>query len=171
MRPQPEHIPPYYLKYINKIEGNNLLASMANQTLQTTALLQNIPEPKWDYRYADGKWSIKELLLHLTDTERIFAYRALRFSRNDKTKLAGFNQDDYVANLQTDHRNKKDLITEYLAVREATKSLFAALTSEELLRNGEANNHTISVLAIGFVILGHELHHIEVLQQRYLQQS
>ncbi|WP_369753832.1 DinB family protein [Flavobacterium sp. WC2409] len=130
--------------------------------------VQNIPMDKFDYRYAEGKWTIKDIIQHIIDTERIFAYRALRISRNDKTPLPGFEENYYVDNTNANERNLQGLLTEMAVVRQATLSLFKSFSEEQLLRTGTASNTSISVRAIAFIIIGHQKHHQKVYQERYL---
>jgi uncharacterized damage-inducible protein DinB len=130
--------------------------------------VQNIPLDKFDYRYAEGKWTIKDIIQHIIDTERIFTYRALRISRNDKTPLPGFEENDYVANTNANGRSIQDLLAELSAVRQATLYLFKSFSWEQLERIGTASNNEISVRAIGFILIGHQKHHQKVFQERYL---
>ena len=130
--------------------------------------VQDIPMDKFDYRYAEGKWTIKEIIQHVIDTERIFAYRALRISRNDKTPLPGFDENDYVANTSGNERHLQSLLTELSIVRQSTLVLFKSFSDEQLKRVGVASNHEVSVRAIGFIIIGHQKHHQYVFQERYL---
>ncbi len=123
---------------------------------------------KFDYRYAEGKWKIKVILQHLIDAERIFAYRALRFARNDQTPLASFEEDDYAIQADGSRRSIQDLLTEVAVVRQATLSLFKSLTQQELLRIGVASGKPRSVRALGFVIIGHQNHPRGVFEERYL---
>jgi uncharacterized damage-inducible protein DinB len=130
--------------------------------------VQNIPMDKFDYRYAEGKWTIKDIIQHVIDTERIFAYRALRISRNDTTPLPGFEENDYVENTKANERGIQDLLAEFSAVRYATLFLFKSFSEEQLKRIGTASGTVISVRAIGFIIIGHQKHHQNVFQERYL---
>ena len=130
--------------------------------------VQNIPMDKFDYRYAEGKWTIKDIIQHIIDTERIFAYRALRISRNDKTPLPGFEENDFVENTNANDRNIQDLLAEFSAVRHSNLFLFKSFSEEQLKRIGTASNASISVRAIGFIIIGHQKHHQKVFQERYL---
>lgn len=130
--------------------------------------VQNIPMDKFDYRYAEGKWTIKDIIQHVIDTERIFAYRALRISRNDTTPLPGFEENDYVENTKANERGIQDLLAEFSAVRYATLFLFKSFSEEQLKRIGTASGTAISVRAIGFIIIGHQKHHQNVFQERYL---
>ena len=130
--------------------------------------VQNIPMDKFDYSYAEGKWTIKDIIQHMIDTERIFGYRALRISRNDKTPLPGFEENDYVANTNANDRGIQDLLAEFSAVRHSTLFLFKSFSEQQLKRIGTASNTEISVRAIGFIIIGHQKHHQKVFQERYL---
>ena len=130
--------------------------------------VQNIPMDKFDYRYAEGKWTIKDIIQHVIDTERIFAYRALRISRNDTTPLPGFEENDYVENTDANSRSIQELLTEFSAVRHSNILMFKSFSEEQLTRMGIASNHPISVRAIGFLIIGHQNHHQRVFQERYL---
>ena len=130
--------------------------------------VQNIPMDKFDYRYAEGKWTIKDIIQHVIDTERIFAYRALRISRNDTTPLPGFEENDYVENTKANKRGIQDLLAEFSAVRYATLFLFKSFSEEQLKRMGTASGTAISVRAIGFIIIGHQKHHQNIFQERYL---
>ena len=130
--------------------------------------VQNIPMEKHNYRYDSEKWTIKEIIQHLIDCERIFAYRALRFSRNDKTELPGFDQDSYVANSDANQRHLKDLLMEFSLVRHTTLALFKSFSDEVLLRNGVATGFNVSVRALGFIIVAHQEHHKKIFIERYL---
>jgi uncharacterized damage-inducible protein DinB len=123
---------------------------------------------KFDYQYAEGKWTIKEIIQHLIDSERVFSYRALRISRNDKTPLPGFDENDYVANSNGKERSLQSLLTEMAVVRQSTLSLFNSFSHEQLTKIGNASNREVSVRAIGFIIIGHQKHHQKVFSERYL---
>lgn len=130
--------------------------------------VQNIPMDKFAYRYTEGKWTIKDIIQHIIDTERIFGYRALRISRNDTTPLPGFEENDYVDNTDANNRSIQDLLAEFSAVRHSNLFLFKSFSEEQLKRVGTTSNTAISVRAIGFVIIGHQKHHQKVFQERYL---
>jgi uncharacterized damage-inducible protein DinB len=137
--------------------------------LQTTKkFVQSLPEEKLLYRYAEGKWTIKEVLVHIIDDERIYAYRALRFARNDTTELPGFEQDDYARHSGANERTLKDILKEYTAVRNSTIAFFNSLDQKALTRAGVANKNLVSVRALAYHIAGHELHHINIIKERYL---
>jgi uncharacterized damage-inducible protein DinB len=130
--------------------------------------VQNLPMDKFDYRYAEGKWTIKEIIQHIIDTERILAYRALRISRNDRTPLLGFDENTYAANTPANTRSLQDLLTELSAVRHSNLLLFKSFSEEQLLSKGIASDQPISVRAIGFMIIGHQKHHQNVFLEKYL---
>lgn len=130
--------------------------------------VQNLPMDKFDYRYAEGKWTIKEIIQHIMDTERILAYRALRISRNDSTHLPGFDENSYADNTSANTRNLQDLLTELSAVRHSNLLLFKSFSKEQLLRIGTASDQPISVRAIGFMLIGHQKHHQKVFTELYL---
>ncbi len=146
-----------------------LLEALKSSNKATTQLVQDIPETMGEYRYAPEKWSVKELLCHMMDAERIFAYRALRFSRNDATALAGFEENDYAPQANAHGRTLSQLANEMIALRKATLDLYASFTPEMLQRKGPVNNNVISVINLGYVIAGHETHHRLVLTERYLK--
>lgn len=130
--------------------------------------VQNIPMDKFDYRYAEGKWTIKEIIQHIIDTERIFAYRALRISRNDLTPLPGFDENFFTSNTNGNLRSLQDLLTELSAVRHSNLLLFKSFSQDQLKRDGIASENPISVRAIGFMLIGHQKHHQKVFGERYL---
>ncbi len=167
-RPQAHEYGAYYHTYISKVENDDVLHALQEGQRFTLDFFKNLPLEKWDFRYAPGKWSVKELLQHVIDGERIFAYRALRIARNDKTPLPGFNENEYADASHADQRTPSSLLAEYEAVRAATLHLFQHFTEEDLGRIGTASNFPASPLAIGFIIAGHEKHHIGVIKERYL---
>ncbi|HEU5291144.1 MAG TPA: DinB family protein [Cyclobacteriaceae bacterium] len=162
-------LPEFYKNYVSHVQDLNVMEALQTSISQTTALLQGIDETKGEYRYAPGKWSIKELLCHMMDAERIFAYRALRFSRNDATPLSGFEENDYAPQANAHSRTIKQLIVEMKNLRATSVDLFASMTPDMLQRKGTANNKLISVINIGYIIAGHETHHRNILTERYLK--
>jgi hypothetical protein len=158
----------YYGKYVSLVPDGDIITVLGKQIEETAGLLSSIPESGGGFRYAPGKWSIKELVGHLIDCERIFAYRALRFARNDKTPLPGFEQDDYVSNASFDSCKLVDLSSELRSVRQSTLFLFKHLDANAWMRTGLANDSEASVRALAHIIAGHELHHREILRTRYL---
>jgi uncharacterized damage-inducible protein DinB len=167
-RPEETEYQAYYGKYVSLVPEGNILEVLGEQLNETLALLQSIPEPRGGFRYADGKWSIKELVGHMLDSERIFAYRALRFARNDRTPLPGYEQDDYIRHGSFDACPLADLAAEFASVRRSTLFLFQHLDAEAWLRTGLANESEVSVRALAYMIAGHELHHRGILRDRYL---
>jgi len=166
--PEPTEYQPYYGRYISLVTGRDLTSTLEAQSAQSLPTLRGISEEKSLHRYAPGKWSVKEVLGHLIDAERIFTYRALRFARNDQTPLPGFEQDPYVASANFDAHPWDDLIAEFEHVRRSTVLFFRALTPEQTLRSGTASQNAITVRALGYIIAGHELHHMAILRDRYL---
>lgn len=158
----------YYAPYVNALGDVNLIEELEISLHDFIRFVQNIPLEKFDFRYAEGKWNIKEIIQHVIDTERIFAYRALRISRNDQTPLPGFDENDYVNNTQAANRSIQDLLTEFSAVRHSNLFLFKSLSEEQLKRIGTASNVAVSVRAIGFIMIGHQKHHLKVFEERYL---
>jgi uncharacterized damage-inducible protein DinB len=134
----------------------------------TREFILSLPEERLAYRYAEGKWTIKEILVHVSDDERIYAYRALRFARGDKTELPGFEQDDYAAHSGANARDIEDILAEFADVRRATVSLFKGLDREALVRVGVADGKVMSVRAAAYHIAGHELRHVNIIKERYL---
>jgi len=166
---QPEEFAVFNATYINQVSGEYaLIEELEISVHRFIKFVQNIPLDKFDYRYVEGKWTIKDIIQHLIDAERIFAYRALRFARNDKAELPGFEENDYVEEANAIKRSIQDLLTELAVVRQATFSLFKSFSNEELLRIGIASNNQMSVRALGFTIIGHQNHHQRVFEERYL---
>lgn len=158
----------FYKSYIQVLEDVELIEELEICLHEFIKFVQNIPMDKFDYRYEVGKWTIKEIIQHLIDSERVFSYRALRISRNDKTPLPGFNENDYVDNSNGNDRNLQGLLTELAVVRQATLSLFNSFSQEQLIKIGIASNNEVSVRAIGFIIIGHQKHHQKIFAERYL---
>jgi hypothetical protein len=169
LRPQPGEYAPYYDRYISLVPGSDVLAALEDQRRQMLLLLSGRTESDGDIRYAPEKWSLKEVLGHISDTERIMSYRALRISRGDATPLEGFEQDDYVRNGPFARRPLADLIEDYIAVRRATISLFRNLDEAAWTRRGVASKNEVTVRALAFIIAGHELHHRKILEEKYLR--
>ena len=167
-RPTEQEYAPHYATYINKVKGDDLLAHLIDGEQALVAFIESVPHDRLDYRYQEGKWNIKEILVHLIDAERIFSYRALRFARNDKAELAGFDENDYVPESDARNRALPDIIREYKAMRQATIELYKSFSDEVLLRKGKASGYDISVRALGYTIAGHEIHHAGVIRERYL---
>ena len=164
----PEDYNPYYKTYIDALGGVTLNDALKNGLEEIKKLLSTIPDDKLSFRYADGKWTIAEVLLHIIDTERVFQYRALCFSRNDKALFPGFDQDAYVENSNAAKRTKESILQEFIAVRASTIALFQSFDENDLQKRGVASNSTMSVAAAGFIISGHLKHHQKILVERYL---
>jgi hypothetical protein len=159
----------YYGLYLHQVPQHlDLLTALDYGQNHVLQLLEALPEEKWQYRYEEGKWTIKEILCHLIDTERVFNYRALRFARQDQTALPGFDHNAYVPTSQANDLSTNYLIKSYKVQRESTKLFFEGMTNEMLLSTGIASETELSVAAIGFIQAGHELHHCRVIRERYL---
>jgi hypothetical protein len=170
-RPAASEYAEYHDKYISLVPGDDILNTLEKQWPDTAALLSARKEAEGNLRYAPGKWSVKEVLGHVIDAERVFTYRALRIARNDKTPIEGFEQDDYVKYGPFGQCSLALLVEEFKSVRLATVSLFRALDESAWLRRGVANKYEVSVRAIAYSIAGHELHHRRILQEKYFAQA
>jgi hypothetical protein len=168
MRPDLSRVPEFYHNYISQVKEDDLLAAFANQTPALIRFLESIPKEKYDYAYASGKWTVKEVLQHLIDGERIFGYRALRFARKDPTPLPGFDENLFAETAKADKRKWNDLIEELKAVRKSSELLFKSFDNEQLDAAGISNNHSSYVLAFGYITVGHGIHHMKVISERYL---
>lgn len=167
-RPATTEYATYYERYVSLVPEGDILDTLRRQLESTLELLRGIDEEKSDSRYAEGKWSIKELVGHVTDGERIFGYRALRFARGDETPLPGFEQDDYVSNGNFADYSLSELAAEFELVRLANLSLFRHLDEAAWERSGEASENLVSVRALAYLLAGHEAHHMRILRERYL---
>ena len=162
-------LPKFYTHYVNQVKDLDMLDGLEQSGKQMISIINNISEEMGEYRYEKGKWSIKELICHVMDAERIFAYRALRFARKDSTELPGFEENDYAPQANAHARTLKQLVVEVENLRRSTLDLFASFTPEMLQRKGSANKNVVSVVNIGYIISGHESHHRNVLNERYLR--
>ena len=167
-RPQQGDYALFYEKYVALVPSGDFLEILLNQQRDLVRLLSPLTEEQAEFRYAPGKWSVKEVLGHISDTERIFAYRLLRIARGDQTPLASFEQEGYIQKGNFSARKLADLLHEFSTVREATISLVRSLDDAAWLRRGNASQKEVSVLALAFVIAGHERHHRVLLEERYL---
>lgn len=158
----------YYKRYIDQAQGFPILEGLQNGMEVTTSFFEAIPLEKHEYRYEESKWTPKEILLHIIDTERVFAYRALQFARSEGAILKGFDQDEFAKNGDVTNRSMQDLLDEYAAARMANLYFAKSCTDETWVRMGEASGSPLSVRAAFYIILGHEIHHCAVLQERYL---
>ena len=166
--PNPTEFAPYYGKYTSLVKSDNIVKTLETQAEHPKALFRVLGEQQADFRYAPDKWSVRQMLGHVIDSERIFSYRALRIARGDKTPIEGFEQDGYVSNAPFERSTLAELLEEFAVVRRATVLLFRNLSAEAWTRRGIASDNEVSVRALAYIIAGHELHHNGVLNQRYL---
>ena len=168
-KPSDGEYAPYTITYIGLLpDDGQVLEHLRANVLATRNLVVSLSDEQLAYRYAEDKWTVKEILAHIVDDERIYAYRALRFARNDRVELPGFDQDEYARYSGANERSADDLLKELIAVREATILLFEHLPEEALTRWGIADGKVMSVRAAAYHIAGHELRHIHVVKERYL---
>jgi uncharacterized damage-inducible protein DinB len=166
-RPEPGEYAQYYDRYISLVAGTDILGTLDAQRRQMLLLLSGRDESDGDFRYAPDKWNAKEVLGHVCDTERIFAYRALRIARGDETPIEGFEQDDYVRNGPFANAPMAEIVEDYIAVRRATLTLLRNLDEAAWTRRGTANKNAVSVRALAYTIAGHEVHHRRILEEKY----
>ncbi|MEM9681391.1 MAG: DinB family protein [Bacteroidota bacterium] len=164
----PSEYDPYYKNYIEKAAGVSILEGLKMNLSGLTAFYSSIPDKKLEYRYAPEKWTIKDILLHVTDAERVFAYRALRIGRSDTIPLSGFDQNTFVMYANANDRSIESLLEEYRSVRLSTISLFESFSEDDMMLIGVASNADVSVRALGYIIIGHENHHSHIIKERYL---
>jgi uncharacterized damage-inducible protein DinB len=167
-RPDLNRVPGFYHNYINQVPEDELMTAFKNQTPLIFDFLNNIPADKIDFAYAEGKWTIREMLQHIIDAERIFSYRSLRFARKDPTPLPGFDENLFAQTAKADKRTWNDLLEEFKAVRKATECLFGSFDEEQLNAEGVSNHATNYVLGFGYITVGHCIHHMNVIKERYL---
>jgi hypothetical protein len=167
-RPDPSEYGAYYGRYISLVPDGPIVERLRDQIAETLALLRSLPEARGDHRYAPGKWSIKEMVGHIADSERVFSYRALRIGRGDETPLPGFEQNDYVNAGGFGARTLRHLVDELETVRRGTVLLLEGFDDAAMVRRGTASGFPVSVRALAYILAGHELHHRNVLKERYL---
>ena len=167
-KPSADEYAAYYGKYVTLVSEGNIVETLTKQMGETLSAWRAVPADKAEHRYAPGKWSTKEMMAHVIDTERIMAYRALRIARGDKTALPGFEQDIFIANTDWSSRTIADLADEFEAVRKSNLILFRNLTESAWKQMGTASDNPISARALAYIIAGHELYHQEILRERYL---
>ena len=167
MRPAKGDYSEYYQQYIDLVEDDNILSVLTEQNKKTQNILNSFLKDKGNYRYAEGKWTVREIVGHLMDVERIFAYRAISIARGEKKSLPGFDQDEYVKNGMFNQRTLPDLIYEFRLLRECNILLFKGLDKSVWQNRGLANDNEVTVLALMFMIAGHEKHHLNILKERY----
>jgi hypothetical protein len=158
----------FYRNYINKAADENVVKAIEKNTRNFRKFLKSIPKSKIDYAYDEGKWTIRELVQHVIDAERVFSYRATSIARKDATPLPSFDENNWAANAQATKRKWKDLVEEFRSLREANEILFSSFSEEQLRSIGTASNNQINVLALGFILSGHVEHHIDIIKERYL---
>jgi len=158
---------PYYADYLKKVENTDMVETMISDLEKQLELLENLPEEKYLYRYKEGKWSVAELIMHVCDCELVFAFRSLHFARNDKNELAGFDQDEWVAESNADQLSKKQLIGLFKTTRNHSIALFKSYSKEQMMRIGTSNKVEMSVRALGYIIIGHNRHHFTILSDFY----
>jgi len=169
MKPKPKDYNSIYGRYISPIGDADIIKVLEEQRKTSEKFLKTFTEEQGNYSYADGKWTVKEVLGHVIDTERIMAYRALTFARGEKQSLPGFEQDDYVAESNFNKRSLADLINEFITIRESNIILFKSFNEEILNRRGTASELEVTVLALIYIIAGHEKHHMKFLKERYVK--
>lgn len=167
-RPETNEYAPYYNNYISLIDGDNVMSVLNSQVAEIRSMFADVPEERGAFAYADGKWTIKELLSHLIDGERIFAYRIHRISRGDKTPIEGFEQDDYIANSNANNRSFADLLDEFDLQRRSNLLMVNNISDEGSKRMGTASDNPVSVRALTYIMAGHVSHHVKILKERYL---
>jgi len=167
-RPEAGEFDSYYERYVSLVEDGDIISTLNNQIAETSRLLNKIMDEKAGFRYAPGKWSVRELVGHIIDTERIFAYRALRIARGDRTPIEGYEQDDYIENAEFDNCRLADLAEEFTLCRKSNVLMFKGLSEIAWHRRGIANEREITVRALAYICAGHELYHVNILKERYL---
>lgn len=163
------HVPEFYQNYLSKAGDDDLGEALKKNTKRLRKLLDSIPAKKWDYAYAEGKWSLRQLIQHMIDTERVFAFRALWFSRNDPQALPGFDENQWAEQATASQRKPSELIEEFHTLRKSTEHFFRSLPEEVLLRSGLSSTNRLGVAALGFLCAGHVNHHIDIIEERYLK--
>lgn len=167
--PRPSEYYEYYGRYVDKVPEGNIITTLGREREKTLQLLSRIPPERGDYCYAPGKWSIKEVIGHIVDSERVFAYRALSFARRDPAQLPSMEQDDWAKTSNAGSRGLHDLMLEYDAVRQSSIALFGSFDEEISMLTGVASGYMFSVRSIAYIIVGHEIHHRVVLEDRYME--
>lgn len=167
-RPQSDEYFEYYGHYVSKVPDGDLVSLLREQALDTVTMLQTLTPAQADYAYAPGKWTVKQVIGHIIDTERVFIYRAMCFARNDATALPAFDENAYVDNANFSSRTLADLLEELQLVRAATIQFAKTLDAESLMRRGTASGRSITVRALLYIVAGHERHHTALLRERYL---
>ena len=160
--------PPFFSTYTSKVQEDEVADAFKNQQELVSTFFDAIPTDKQDFAYAPGKWTLKEMLQHIIDTERIFAYRTLCIARQEKQSLPGFDENEYARNSRASARSWESLVAELKLVRKTSEILFDSFSPETMQQSGISNNNSVTVNALGFITVGHLYHHIEVIKERYL---
>lgn len=168
MKPIETEYNPYFKKYIDLAKHDDLVNQFAESLNEFENFIKKIPVEKADYKYAENKWTIKQLLLHIADTERIYTYRALAFCRGEKQSLPGFDENEYAENCNFKNRTLQQIVEEFVAVRNSTIQLFKSFNEDDLKKSGIANGAEITVNAIGYILIGHQIHHLKIITEKYL---
>jgi len=167
-RPDLSRVPDFFHGYISKVKEDDLMTGLRSSTVALFSLLDEIPSDKYEYRYAENKWSIKDVIQHMIDAERVFTYRALRMARRDQTPLPGFDENLFAQTANADKRNWNEMVEEFATLRKATEALFASFDNVQLESEGNASGKSIYVLGIGYIVAGHVNHHLDIIKERYL---
>ncbi len=168
MRPEHSEYLPYFSRYIDLVPGNELIETLNNAKLAFNQLLMACTEEKSDLAYAEGKWTVKQLIAHIIDVERVFNYRILRIARENAPTISGFDHDEWAKKNKAEHRSLAEMLEEFNAVRTATIQLFKSFSEDDFTRMGTANNGPLSIRAAGFIVVGHQMHHSAILKEKYL---
>lgn len=169
IKPNFTKIPTYFHRYVQRVKEEDLISSLTDQEKSFSLIIQNIPEDKWDFKYENNKWTIKELILHCIDTERIFAYRALSIARKETADMQSFDENSYAFYSKANNRSTKSLKEEFSLIRKSTTILFQGFDQEQLNSEGKVSKQSIYVGGIGFIIVGHLMHHEQILLEKYLK--
>lgn len=168
-RPELEEYNPYFKRYILVVPEGNFEELITNNTTEVIKFFESIPSDKHEYRYAEGKWSVKDILMHMADTERVMGYRALVAARGDSTTvLSNMDEDEYAKNIDVTNRSLKDILEEYVFIRKSTEKLFLNLTEAQSKFRAKTVTHPISARAVGYILIGHAIHHMNTISEKYL---
>jgi len=162
-------VPEFYHGYINLVINEDMQTAFQKHQTELVSFLKDIPKKKWNHRYAEDKWTVKEVVQHIIDAERVFAYRALCFARKDATPLPSFDENAYAANSKAENRTKKDLLKELKTVQQSSAQMFGSFDEEQLQQPGTASGKPTYVKGIAYILLGHALHHKNIIEERYLK--
>jgi hypothetical protein len=168
MRPNEGDYNPFYSSYVNLVPEEDLVSALHTSIQELHDALETIPIEKADHAYAEGKWTVKELLQHIIDTERVFSYRAMAFARGEQQSLPGFDENAYAAHALVSHRHLNEMKEELMMLRRSVYLMYKGFAESSMTNRGLANNNPVTVLALGYIIIGHVRHHIHILQERYL---